>query len=95
MSTFKICPQCGGQMIQPVAVYVICSDTRYTITAEGLREDCIIPNPTNGVIIIREFLCESRCCRWQEIEEFNHGSVDERFRELEVMSGPIDVMWRV
>lgn len=91
----KTCPKCGNEMVWPVAVYVICGETSYTITSKGCEESLpILSNPARGVIIAREFICENHDCRWREIEEFHKGTVFTSTEIVPLLYGPNSIIWR-
>lgn len=94
-STYKTCPKCGSENVHPVAVYVICGNTVYTITHDGCYESLpIFENSARGVIIVREFLCENQDCRWRETEEFCCGTVSVSKEIVPLFYGPDSVIWR-
>lgn len=93
-SKIKICPLCGSEQVWPVAVYVFCGETCYKITADGLEESQRWDNHASGVIVAREFLCECRDCRWREVEEFSHGTVEEYEEIAPLIYGPNEIIWR-
>lgn len=92
-STELKCPKCGYNYVYPVAVYIICGNTRHTITGNGYAQETIAGNDSRGVIIVREFRCESEDCRWLEIDEFHKGNVNQETREIEPLIGNTGVIW--
>ena len=92
---YKKCPICGSEQVWPVAVYVICGKTSYRITADGLEESLpVLDNSARGVIVTREFLCETHDCRWREVEQFHKGSVFETTEIVPLFYGPSTIIWR-
>lgn len=92
--TPKVCPKCGDELVRPVAVYVICGETTYQITSDGVKEQQYKNRCSCGVRIVREFLCENGDCRWREIDEFSHGSTFEASGLVSPWYGPDKVIWR-
>lgn len=90
----KKCPICGSEQVWPVAVYVICGETCYKITADGFKESPHWENLACGVVVAREFLCECHDYRWREVEEFNHGAVEEYAEMAPLIYGPDKIIWR-
>jgi len=100
MKELKICPICGGEMINPVGVYVRVEHpehgpTLYTITARGCDVSsvkCEAERP-RGVVIIQEYLGECGH-RWIETEQFHKGSTIQDWQQLNTLVGPDYVIWR-
>ena len=89
-----VCPVCGYEYAHPVAVYALCNQTRYSITATGLETEMgDFGVSTRGVILVREYLCEMHH-RWYEIEQFNKGETFIETRIAEPLIGPTATIWR-
>ena len=90
----KTCPVCRDEYSFPVAVSVICGTRLYKITHSGCEEIDYSGHPERGVIIVLEYLCESKEHRWREIEQFHKGITYEETQIVNRFSGPSKIIWR-